>query len=365
MLEEHCAEASIKPEVTVILPFHQAEDTIEAALNSVIDQTVSDWELILVDDGSGDGGPSIVEGYAADDSRIKVIRQENAGVSAARNEGLKHAQGKWVIFLDADDKLAFDCIETLLSVSCECDMVCAGYDGIGGCKDDGLVQEWEALSLLRMIINPASYSDIDRATTNFNELFDRTVWGKLYRKEIIGEGVVFVQGMKFAEDALFNVAFLQRAARIKTVNKVVYKYERSKTSVTRQFSAKDVHFLAIFAKKCVDWFEAMEMEFGPTVAEADTQHFIGDEFMRSFRRAVRHSRDYRAAADEFDRLVGSSEIIRNSLSAYRRLGWAGSLVNGAYVRLILSGKTVWALRIEKLVVKINEIVMFVAKRGGR
>ena len=91
------------PAVSIILPTYNRVDTLERAVRSVKAQTFGDWELIVVDDGSQDGSDALIEKIARDDPRIRLLRQANAGVAAARNTGLSAARGGWITFLDSDD----------------------------------------------------------------------------------------------------------------------------------------------------------------------------------------------------------------------------------------------------------------------
>lgn len=99
--------------VSIIIPVYQAHDTIGECLGSVVRQTLADWQLILVDDGSTDGSAGICDCWAATDPRITVVHQPNQGRSAARAEGVRHARGEWVCFVDADDTLPPDSLSRL------------------------------------------------------------------------------------------------------------------------------------------------------------------------------------------------------------------------------------------------------------
>ena len=91
------------PEISIILPAFNAQDTLVHAVESVRAQLFQDWELLLVNDGSTDGTAALCDGFAAEDPRIRVLHKENEGVSCARNDGIAAAQGEWIAFLDADD----------------------------------------------------------------------------------------------------------------------------------------------------------------------------------------------------------------------------------------------------------------------
>lgn len=103
-----------RPRITIVMPVYNAEAYLRVALESVLDQTESSLELIAVDDGSTDGSALILQEYAERDVRIKVIRQKNMGGSGGRNKGIENATGEWLAFMDADDYLLPDCLETWL-----------------------------------------------------------------------------------------------------------------------------------------------------------------------------------------------------------------------------------------------------------
>jgi len=99
--------ADNRPIISIIVPVYQVKPYLTGCIESILNQTFTDWELILVDDGSTDGSGAICDEYASTDSRIRVIHQENRGLSAARNTGLDHVTGKYITMLDSDDVFMF------------------------------------------------------------------------------------------------------------------------------------------------------------------------------------------------------------------------------------------------------------------
>ena len=89
--------------VSIVMPCYNGEDFIKETIDSVLKQTYTNWELLVIDDGSKDDSPSIVNKYASDDSRIKLIKQQNAGSAVARNNGIRHSKGQFLALLDSDD----------------------------------------------------------------------------------------------------------------------------------------------------------------------------------------------------------------------------------------------------------------------
>lgn len=105
------------PTISIIIPVYKVEKYLSKCLDSIAAQTFTDWECILIDDGSPDASGKICDEYAQKDSRFVVIHKKNAGVSAARNDGLKNARGKWISFFDSDDTIDKETYEDSLKVA--------------------------------------------------------------------------------------------------------------------------------------------------------------------------------------------------------------------------------------------------------
>lgn len=101
--------------ISIIVPVYNAEKTLHKCVDSIINQSYKDWELLLVDDGSIDRSALICDDYVKQDKRIKVFHKQNGGVSSARNVGLDNVKGEWVSFIDSDDWVEIDYLENLYS----------------------------------------------------------------------------------------------------------------------------------------------------------------------------------------------------------------------------------------------------------
>ena len=126
---EGAAETDISPIVSVIVPIYNAENTLERCLSSIKNQSYTNFEVIMINDGSTDNSESICKKFVEKDKRYVLYTQENRGVSSARNLGLKKVKGRYIQFIDSDDEIAEECINNMLSAMiCHCaDMVVCGY----------------------------------------------------------------------------------------------------------------------------------------------------------------------------------------------------------------------------------------------
>ncbi|MDO5377335.1 MAG: glycosyltransferase family 2 protein [Clostridia bacterium] len=205
------------PLISVVMPCYQNEATLSETVRSVQAQTMRDWELIAVDDGSTDETGSVLDALARREPRLRVIHQENGGVSSARNAGLAAARGTWVFFADADDKLLPDALRTLLEHARDgVDIVCGAYLMRYG-DEGGREEKMTCAAGDRQVV----LESLIRGDSALNSMCAR-----LYRAEMLRRrGIVAPPGVAVGEDVLFNLEAFTAARAYVCLPDVVYVYE--------------------------------------------------------------------------------------------------------------------------------------------
>ena len=210
--------------VSVIVPVYQVEAYLPKCIDSILTQTFTDFELILVNDGTKDGCPAIMEAYAQKDARIRQVHKENGGLSSARNAGLDVAKGEYIVFIDSDDyaepQLLEDAVAAVERTGAEQVLWNYRYVDVNG--------EHEAY--LRF---PDEVIDLDQLGLD-NYFYQywmpykhgQEAWSKLYRRSIIEEhGLRFAPNKEiFAEDTLFSAMYLMHTRRIAALSRPYINY---------------------------------------------------------------------------------------------------------------------------------------------
>ncbi len=232
-----CNSDTIK--VSVIMPIYNAYSYLRPAMDSVLDQTLSEIEVICVDDGSTDSSLDILKEYQAKDSRVRILTENNAGPSWARNKGLSRARGKYIIFLDADDFYKLDLLEKMYERAerDNLDITITEYDIYNDRSssfesriksDHGSIFEGDT------IVSKNEYPEvIFQCTSNY-------VWNKLFRASFIKEKeLTFDQNMRVFEDVYFVMTSLSMADRIGKIHEVLIHHrvysEQSKNRLFRKY----------------------------------------------------------------------------------------------------------------------------------
>lgn len=218
------------PKVSVIVPVYKAEAYLHRCVDSLLAQTFTDFEVLLVDDGSPDGSGKICDEYARKDSRIKVFHKENGGVSSARQYGLDNAVGEYTIHADPDDWVKPDMLKELYNKAKEedADMVICDYylDGIE-----------------RKYVNQRP-SNCDCQEVLCDLMFQNlhgSLWNKLIRRVCYETyDVRLPRGLDYCEDVITLVQLWQNSIKIIYVNKAFYYYDQhiNENSITRSYTKK-------------------------------------------------------------------------------------------------------------------------------
>lgn len=220
-----------KISISVIIPVYNVEKYLRCSLDSICTQTYTDWECILVDDGSIDASGLICDEYELKDSRIRVFHKENGGVSSARNMGLENATGDWILFVDADDYIVPTCVEKLIHTVEEndVDIVQFSYFRV---KENGDVIKQKRIAKQKINRIPS----IDYVKTK-KMLF--TVWGMFIKKEHVAK-IRFNEHIKLAEDQIFVMQVVNRVKLAMRIDDALYGYRINSGSATHNVKTDDV-----------------------------------------------------------------------------------------------------------------------------
>lgn len=217
--------------ISIIVPLYNAENTISKMIESILQQHYSDWELLLINDGSSDKSLSICMSFAEKESRIRIFSQPNQGVSTARNRGLEEAKGKFIVFVDADDEVNTRYLADLIDEYVfykEPNIIIQGYDkecAVGCYKKIELISESK---LYKPNIQSFFY--------DFNILTCGYSFSKLFLKDIVVKNnLKFKQNITFCEDLIFLLNYLCYCDTILLSNKANYFYNHTPNSLSIKF----------------------------------------------------------------------------------------------------------------------------------
>ena len=205
--------------VSIIVPIYNTKDYLEACLDSIINQSYKNIEIILIDDGSNDGSSNILDMYATKDTRIKVIHNTNHGVSYTRNYGIKLATGSKILFIDSDDTVDLDYVKKLIEPlqNGDCNLVICGINDVNVKKKirarkfpeklvESMQKDFVALFMMPIVTGPVT---------------------KLYDVKVLRKNeVYFSEDISFNEDVMFNLNYLRFVNEYKIVKEALYDYYR-------------------------------------------------------------------------------------------------------------------------------------------
>lgn len=206
--------------VSVIIPVYNAEENLKACIESIVNQTYENLEIILVDDGSTDQSGVICDTFAAKDNRIRVFHLKNGGVANARNCGLESAVGTFITFSDSDDIMDKDYIKKALVAIRDTDYVSCAFNTINSSG------EKYTIDYMKCFGTQVSYREYLGCMLDYQAgAYWGANWGKLYHHKIIRQHHIrFESGIAFAEDLRFNIEYLKHVKKIGLIHCPIYDY---------------------------------------------------------------------------------------------------------------------------------------------
>ena len=213
--------------VSVIVPVYKVEDYIRECIDSILAQTYSDFELILVDDGSPYNCGRICDDYAKGDNRIKVVHKVNGGISSARNAGLEVAKGEWIMHVDGDDWIEPDMIESLIEAAqiTGADMVIGDFVKYGPSAGYNKLPTWS--------------SDKKKSMTNYVAYVMTTIWGSIAKRSLYADhSLKSPEGISYCEDFHLIVRLCHFAKKVVNVHRPFYHYRYRPTSIMSNLNKK-------------------------------------------------------------------------------------------------------------------------------
>ena len=229
------------PKLSVIIPIYQVETTLDRCLTSIINQSYTDIEIILVDDGSPDHSGELCDIWAEKDSRIRVIHKKNGGLSDARNAGIDAAIGEWLAFIDSDDEMDEGTLEKVMPLAQDYDIVEFPYYRFYGSEKQRLCT-----------FEPKVYENMEDYWLKGCAYEHTYVWNKIYRKTLF-DHVRFPKGKVF-EDIHTLPLLLAQAHRVATTDQGLYYYHWNNNGITATADGQALDSL-LRAHLSVEWMD--------------------------------------------------------------------------------------------------------------
>lgn len=216
----------VNPIISVIVPVYNAEKYLRRCIDSILAQTFTDFELLLIDDGSKDRSGEICDGYARKDKRVKVFHKENGGVSSARNLGLDNARGEWICFCDSDDIVTQTYLSDMIgAVNEESQFVLSNYRRIDA--------KGSVINLDYIVLEDA---DMVRYFIDKKVFALSAPYAKLYKTDVISEyHIRFPLGIQMGEDAIFIMRYLNKITSVNVVDKCNYIVNQTEGSLSSKY----------------------------------------------------------------------------------------------------------------------------------
>lgn len=313
--------------ISIIVPVYNLDKYISKCIESILSQTYTYFELLLIDDGSSDTSGSICDKYAAVDERIHVYHKKNGGVSSARNVGLKYANGEWVCFVDADDWIENDflkcCVESINTSDKNIDLLVAGYslDYLYNVRNSKVVR------FNNEFIDLYDISNLDYV----NDIFlHGTICSKFYNKKVIDNAnLKFDEKVPINEDSIFFWQFLLCTNRLLTIDNVMYHYMHGfDINSSRKLHSSATYLYIAYKEQGI--FSCILMKYSIDVACINNYYCTNWLMALYALYKKRETRNYRKAV-----LINEYQYSVGNIISYKPTSWKRICVKYLLIILVL------------------------------
>jgi len=300
--------------ISIIVPVYKSEKTLDRCVQSLLSQTDKDFEILLVVDGPPDNSGVMCDEWAKKDARIRVINQENQGVSKARNHGVLEAKGEYIRFVDSDDFVDAESNEILLKslLSTDSDMSIAGYHHLYFGRDVLKLPKQKVYDFS----NPSNISkDDEKDFLNlYIDGFLNMPWNKLYKRELIKNH--FPTDLNLGEDLTFNQNYILGVSKISVVNKPVCNYiqdDRGTTLSTKKRMDKIPIALRLY-QNSTEFFQKLGIDDVDYPASKAVIEFLDDleglayDNSISKKEKIESIKIYEKALDDLNGICGEKKV---------------------------------------------------------
>ncbi|MBD5397621.1 glycosyltransferase [bacterium] len=290
------------PEISIIVPVYNAIPYLRPCLDSIASQSFSDWECILVDDGSCDGSELICDEYAARDTRFRVVHRANGGVAAARNTGLAACRGKYIGWVDSDDLIHEGLFQRLHSLIIEhdADVAQVGMESL-------YVSHTSPRPFVETVV---VYNRKQTVAELLNgKQIESYLWNKLFRRSVFD--FVFPEGMTF-EDVYVSPLWLRNVGKMVCAPDILYSYRKRKGSISKRFVETRIDFIHAMLN-CAQQLQEIEKE---DVIDRLANIYVWKGFVRTGKWMARFEEDPKARREVIKKISVLAKTAPNPKSEY-------------------------------------------------
>lgn len=312
-------------ELSVIVPIYKVEKYLQQCLDSIVNQTFQDLEIILVDDGSPDKCGKICDEYAKRDSRIRVLHKENEGLPSARNDGINMATGKWIAFVDSDDWLELDIYEHAIEAGDKYDvdiLLFNHFRNIGSKEIEVSFSEKDCLVKDRPYIKSMSSFALCRFMSPMKKIGYEYPWNRIIKRKFVEENNLYFEKTQAYEDTIYAIKCFQNARSISFIQNHGYHYRLNEKGISTGYKSNRIEIdktvfeemfrLAKIYNVDENYYRSLYAFIVNNVAVNTTRYFFNKQNKKNFINKMRYAASvikeepYYTAFDKVDRSLLTS-----------------------------------------------------------